>query len=354
MFDAFLDPVRLCWYLDFTVVVPQLLVETVLLPHALEVSLGVDHDQPLPSNLALLVVSQHLCHLQSGGRRRPVDQVGVHHGIVERSVDEQLRKAEASVGRQDCKSAELDVRFGWVLSLLFLAGWVCIGVFVRLVLVDVLVRSVGRRNEPNRRDGNAGGGGRGASRVVSGRVARVGAAQCLRGVGCVGGNGSISDPVPAAGIVFVELGFKRHALLAIDFFADGHGIAEVLRDVDLLFAAGYCVVIAIKGAFERADSVDKLSAGVGRQQRRTIWRAKAAFQYAGHGDDCDGVAVEVCRRCVVFRRGRCGGEGVVEAGREYCNGVLGGSGQGIAWQSSSSIRAIAGKPCLSEKAPCAL
>ena len=74
------------------------------------------------------------------------------------------------------------------------------------------------------------------------------------------GDGSISDPVPAAGIVFVELGFERHALLAIDLLADGHGVAEVLRYVDLLLAAGEGVVVAIEGALKWADGVDELGA----------------------------------------------------------------------------------------------
>ena len=100
--------------------------------------------------------------------------------------------------------------------------------------------------------------------------------------------------MPAAGIVLVELGFERNALLSKDDLADSHGIAKVGGDRDGLPAAWQRIVVALKGALERANGVDKLGARIGTSQRRTVWRAKAALEYTGHGGVDDGFAAGVC------------------------------------------------------------
>jgi hypothetical protein len=75
--DTLLNPMRLPLYLEFTALRPKLLVETVLLPHGLQVGLGVNHDEALPYDLLLFVVAQHLRQLECGRRRGPVDHIRV-------------------------------------------------------------------------------------------------------------------------------------------------------------------------------------------------------------------------------------------------------------------------------------
>jgi hypothetical protein len=171
-----------------------------------------------------------------------------------------------------------------VLALDVLARRVGIRVLVRRVLFDVLVRAMWWGYEADRCYGDSGGCRRGAAGIVCRCVTRVGATQALRWGRRVCGDRGVGDPVPAAGVVFVVLGFERHALLAVDFFADCHGIAEVLWHVYCLLAAWLGVVVVVEAALERAYSVDELGAWVGVGEGSAVRRAEAALNDAGHGD----------------------------------------------------------------------
>jgi hypothetical protein len=100
-----------------------------------------------------------------------------------------------------------------------------------------------------------------------------------------GSDRGIGDPVPAAGIVLVELGFERDALLAVDLLSNQHGVAEQGRDTDRLLAAWDCVVVAIKFFLWRREHAHELRARVSAAVGVAA-RGAEAFDDAGH---CGGV-----------------------------------------------------------------
>jgi hypothetical protein len=74
--DAFFYPMWFSLNLDLVVVVLQFLTEAVLLPHLLEVGLGVDHDEAFPREL-FSAMFRYLRPLHGGGRGGLVYRVGV-------------------------------------------------------------------------------------------------------------------------------------------------------------------------------------------------------------------------------------------------------------------------------------
>jgi hypothetical protein len=100
--DAFFHPVRLFSYLYRSVLVDEFLPESkVLLPVALEIRLGVDHDETLPRGGVVSCLAAQVGKFHGCGRGRLIDGLGVLCGIVGGSVDEQLGEAELTIGREN-------------------------------------------------------------------------------------------------------------------------------------------------------------------------------------------------------------------------------------------------------------
>jgi hypothetical protein len=268
VFDAFFDPMRLSWDLDVVAVVTQLLAEAMLLPHVLELDLGMYHNETLPREGSSRIGSLESCQLASGWGGRDVYGVGLLDGEVEDRVDEQLAEAELAVGCQDGEAAQLDVRLSDVVGRVGGRG-VCIRMRVfggiGVVAVEVLVRAVRRRDEANGAHWEPLGRGRGAPRVVGRGVARVVAGDHglgRRGRGCA--HRGVDDPVPAAGVVLVELGLQRHALLAKHLLAHRHGVLEDERHaVRRLLVPRLGPVPAVHIALGRGQCGHELGAAVG-------------------------------------------------------------------------------------------
>lgn len=271
MLDAFFDPMRLGWDLDVVALVAQLLAKAVLLPHVLELDLGMYHNETLPREGSSSIGPLESCQLASGWGWRDVYSVGLLDGEVEDRVDEQLAKAELAVGCQDGEAAQLDVRLSDMVGRVGGRG-VCIGmrVFGGIGMVEVLVRAVRRRDEADGAHWEPLGRGRGAPRVVGRGIARVVADDHglgRRGRGCA--HRGVDDPVPAAGVVVVELGFQRHALLAKHLLAHRHGVLEDERHaVRRLLVPRLGSVPAVHITLGRGQCGHELGAAVGSKAVR--------------------------------------------------------------------------------------
>ena len=266
--DAFLDPMRLGCDLDVVALVAQLLAKAMPLPHALELDLGMYHDQALPREGTSSIGPLESCQLASSRGGRDVYGVGLLDSEVEDRVDEQLAEAELAVGLQDGEAAQLDVRLSDVVGRVVGRG-VCVGMRVSggIGVVEVLVRAVGGRDEADGAHWEPLGGGRGAPRVVGRGVARVVAGDHglgRRRRGCA--HRGVDDPVPAAGVVVVELGFQRHALLAVHLLAHRHGVLEDERHaVRRLLVPRLGPVPAVHIALGRGQCGHELGAAVGSE-----------------------------------------------------------------------------------------
>lgn len=140
--DAFFHPVRLLGN-DDLFVLGEFLGEAELLPEFNSVDLGVDHAETLELTVTGVdgVLTERVGGLHGDGRERRNNFVGMQVCLLERGVNEELRKTKTTILLEDRQTAKLDV---WLVGVFCLDRRRRVGVTMLVMLLgesslDVLV-----------------------------------------------------------------------------------------------------------------------------------------------------------------------------------------------------------------------